>query len=254
MNVATYPDLRGKVAYVSGGSAGIGAGTSRARATAGVRVGVGGRNEAAIDGVVRSIRDAGGEAVAAPADCTSAASLEAARARVESTLGPVDVLVAFAGGGGEPTPSLELDEARWRAVVDGNLTATFLSIRAFAPSMADRGRGAIVTMASSAGRLPGLASAPYGASKAAIIMLTGHLAKELAPKGVRLNCVAPSAVMNSRLARVPEDKLREIAAGFPLGRIGQPEDVAAATLFLASDSASWITGVTVDISGGRVIV
>jgi 3-oxoacyl-[acyl-carrier protein] reductase len=120
--------------------------------------------------------------------------------------------------------------------------------------MVEARRGAIVTMSSSAGRLPGLASPPYAASKAGIVMLTGHLARELAPQGVRVNCVAPSAIMNDRLARVPPEKLREIAAGFPLGRIGVPEDVALATLFLVSDASSWVTGVTLDISGGRIIV
>jgi 3-oxoacyl-[acyl-carrier protein] reductase len=173
---------------------------------------------------------------------------------VTRQLGPVDILVAFAGGGGEPMPFLKLTEAKWRAVIDDNLTSTFLCIKTFAPAMVERKRGAIVTMASSAGRLPGLAAPPYAAAKAGVVMLTGHLAKELAPQGIRINCVAPSAVMNPRLAQVPEDKLREIAAGFPLGRIGTPDDVGLATLFLASESSSWITGVTIDISGGRIIV
>jgi 3-oxoacyl-[acyl-carrier protein] reductase len=251
---ATYPDLSGKVAFVTGGSSGIGASTSRLLAANGVRVAVNGRNDAAIDVVVRGIRESGGEAVASPADCTKADELARACEKVTAALGPVDILVAFAGGGGEPTPFMSLTEEKWRAVVDGNLTATFLSIRAFAPSMIERKRGSIVTMASSAGRLPGLASPPYAAAKAGVVMLTGHLAKELAPHGIRLNCVAPSAIMNPRLAKVPEDKLREIAAGFPLGRIGTPEDVALATLFLASESASWITGITIDIAGGRIIV
>jgi 3-oxoacyl-[acyl-carrier protein] reductase len=147
-----------------------------------------------------------------------------------------------------------LSEEKWRAVVDANLTATFLTVKAFAPAMMERHSGVIVTMASSAGRLPGLASPPYAASKAGIIMLTGHLAKELAPQGIRMNCVAPSAIMNDRLARLPEETLRGIAAGFPLGRVGTPEDVALATLYLVSESASWVTGVTLDISGGRIIV
>jgi 3-oxoacyl-[acyl-carrier protein] reductase len=162
--------------------------------------------------------------------------------------------VAFAGGSGEPAPSLQLSEPKWRSVIDANLTATFLTIHVFAPAMVDRRRGVIVTMSSSAGRLPGLASAPYATSKAGIGMLTGHLAKELGPLGVRVNCVAPSAIMNDRLAGLPREKLREIEAGFPLGRIGTPEDVAYATLYLASDCASWVTGVTLDISGGRIIV
>lgn len=250
----TYPDLAGKVAFVTAGSSRLGAATCRLLAANGVRVAVNGRNHAKIDEVVRTIRDAHGEAIACPADCTKAGALEGARELVTRELGPVDILVAFAGAGGEPKPFLELTEEAWRAVVDDNLTATFLTIKTFAPSMAERGHGAIVTMASSAGRLPGLASPPYAAAKAGIVMLTGHLAKELGPKGVRVNCVAPSAIMNDRLANVPEPKLRDIAAGFPLGRIGTPEDVALTTLYLASDSAAWVTGVTIDISGGRVIV
>jgi 3-oxoacyl-[acyl-carrier protein] reductase len=250
----TYPDLAGKVAFVSGGSSDIGAATCRLLAANGVRVGVSGRNEATIDEIVRTIRDAQGEAIASPADCTKADALERARELVTRELGAVDILVAFAGGGGQPKPFFELTEEEWRAVVDDNLTATFLTIKAFAPSMVERRHGTIVTMASSAGRLPGLGSPPYAASKAGIVMLTGHLARELGPHGVRVNCVAPSAIMNHRLAHVPEAKLREIAAGFPLGRVGTPEDVALTTLYLASESASWVTGVTLDISGGRIIV
>jgi 3-oxoacyl-[acyl-carrier protein] reductase len=226
----------------------------RLLAANGVRVAVSGRNEQAIDGVVGAIRKSGGEAIASPADCTNAGALASARDLVTRALGPVDILVAFAGAGGEPIPFLQLTEENWRAVVDSNLTATFLTIKAFAPSMIERRSGAIVTMSSSAGRLPGMASPPYAASKAGIGMLTGHLAREFAPQGVRVNCVAPSAIMNDRLAKAPPEKLREIAAGFPLGRIGTPEDVAIATLYLASESASWITGVTLDISGGRIIV
>jgi 3-oxoacyl-[acyl-carrier protein] reductase len=250
----SYPDLKGKVAFVTGGSRGIGATTCRMLAENGVRVAVNGRDVAAIEGVVRSIHDAGGEAIAAPADCTNSEALARARDAVHRELGDVDILVAFAGAGGEPTPFAQLTEEKWRTVVDDNLTATFLTIKTFVAPMIERRSGAIVTMASSAGRVPGLASPPYAASKAGIVMLTGHLAKELAPQGIRVNCVAPSAIMNDRLAKVPEAKLREIASGFPLGRIGTPEDVALATLYLVSEGASWVTGVTLDISGGRIIV
>src|SRR5277367_1191082 len=250
----SYPDLKGKVAFVTGGSRGIGAATCRMLSANGVRVAVNGRDPAAIDGVVRAVRDAGGEAIAAPADCTSSAELTRAHDTVHRELGDVDILVAFAGGSGEPTPFLQISEEKWRSAIDANLTATFLTIHAFAPAMVERRRGTIVTMSSSAGRLPGLASPPYAAAKAGIGMLTGHLARELAPMGVRVNCVAPSAIMNDRLAKLPPEKLREIAAGFPLGRLGVPEDVALATLYLVSESSSWVTGVTLDISGGRIIV
>jgi 3-oxoacyl-[acyl-carrier protein] reductase len=250
----SYPDLKSKVAFVTGGSRGIGAATCRMLAGNGVRVAVNGRDEAAIEGVVRSIRDAGGEAMAAPADCTDGDALARAREAVHRELGEVEIVAAFAGGNGEPMLFLQTSEDKWRSAVDANLTATFLTIHTFAPRMVELRRGAIVTMSSSAGRLAGLASSPYAASKAGIVMLTGHLARELGPMGVRVNCVAPSAIMNDRLARIPPEKLREIAAGFPLGRIGVPEDVALATLYLVSESSSWVTGVTLDISGGRVIV
>jgi len=250
----SYPDLRGKVAFVTGGSRGIGAATCRELAYNGVRVAVNGRDAEAIERVVREIRDQGGEAVAAPADCTRGPELVRAHDIARRELGDVDIVAAFAGGGGEPTPFLHTTEGKWRAAVDANLTATYLTLHTFAPAMVERRRGAIVTMSSSAGRLAGLASAPYAASKAGIVMLTGHLARELAPMGVRVNCVAPSAIMNDRLAKLPPDKLREIAAGFPLGRIGVREDVAHAALYLVSEASSWVTGVTLDVSGGRVIV
>jgi 3-oxoacyl-[acyl-carrier protein] reductase len=249
----TYPDLAGKVAFVTAGSSAIGSTTCRLLAANGVRVGVSGRNETKIAEVVHAIREAGGEAVGSPADCTKADALDDARERIARELGPVEILVAFAGGG-SPTPFLALTEETWRAVVDDNLTATFLTIKAFVSSMIARRRGTIITMASSAGRLPGLASPAYAAAKAGIVMLTAHLAKELTPQGIRANCVAPSAIMNARLESLPEEKLREIAAGFPLGRIGTPEDVALATLYFASEASSWVTGTTLDISGGRVIV
>jgi 3-oxoacyl-[acyl-carrier protein] reductase len=250
----SYPDLHGKVAFVTGGSRGIGAATCHLLAQNGVRVAVNGRDPAAIDEVVRAIREAGGAAMAAPADCTNGEALARARDAVQRELGDVEIVVAYAGGGGEPKPFLELSEEKWRTTVDANLTATFLTLKTFAPRMVELRRGVMVTMSSSAGRLPGLASPPYAAAKAGIVMLTGHLARELAPSGVRVNCVAPSAIMNDRLAQLPPEKLREIASGFPLGRLGVPEDVALATLYLVSESSAWVTGVTLDISGGRVIV
>ena len=156
----SYPDLKGKVAFVTGGSRGIGATTCRMLAENGVRVAVNGRDVAAIEGVVRSIHDAGGEAIAAPADCTNSEALARARDAVHRELGDVDILVAFAGAGGEPTPFAQLTEEKWRTVVDDNLTATFLTIKTFVAPMIERRSGAIVTMASSAGRVPGLASHP----------------------------------------------------------------------------------------------
>jgi 3-oxoacyl-[acyl-carrier protein] reductase len=249
------PELAGRVALVTGGSRGIGAATAAMLARHGAAVGVGGRDLEAIDRVVASIRSGGGQAVAAPADCTDPEALAVACRGVLEAFGPVDLLAAFAGGGGQPRPTEEVSPEEWRRVIDGDLTATFLTIRAVLPGMLERGRGAIVTMSSSAGRQPSQAAAAYAAAKAGVAMLSRHLAAELGPRGIRVNCLAPSAVVNEKMAtRMTDDQRAQLAKAFPLGRLGQPDDVAAAALYLLSDAASWVTGVTLDISGGRIIV
>ena len=251
----TYPDLVGKVAVVTGGSRGIGAATAHLLARSGAKVAVNGRDQVAIEDVVGEICADGGEAVGAAADLTDFAFVEAMRGRVERKLGPTDVLVAFAGGQGYPTPTVEVEEEQWRSVIDANLTATFLTVRSFLPGMIERGRGSIVTMSSSAGRLPSLASAPYAASKAAIAMFSKHLASEVARRGVRVNCLAPGGVLTERVkAQMPKDMQRTAAESVPLGRMGWPEDVGQATLFLASEASAWTTGITLDVSGGKIIL
>jgi 3-oxoacyl-[acyl-carrier protein] reductase len=251
-NVPNYPGLQGKVAVVTGGSGGIGAATCRLLAANGARVAVNGRGEAKIDAVVGQIRSAGGEAVGAPADCTDPAAVEGMRRRAEEELGPVGILAAFVGGGrARPGPLAQTTEEDWHSTVDGSLTATFLTLKAFLPGMTERGGGSVVTMASSAARVPTGAPAPYAAAKAGVVMLTRHLAREVAPSGVRVNCLAPHTVLVERTRRViPEERRLRTAEEIPLGRLGKPEDVAPAALFLASESSSWITGVTLDVAGG----
>jgi 3-oxoacyl-[acyl-carrier protein] reductase len=124
-------------------------------------------------------------------------------------------------------------------VIDSDLTATFLTVRSFLPDMIGRGHGSIVTMASSAGRLPSQASAAYAAAKAGVVMFSRHVANEVGQHGVRVNCLAPSSVLTERVKRLmPEETQQQVAAMHPLGRMGTPEDVALATLFLASESSS----------------
>jgi 3-oxoacyl-[acyl-carrier protein] reductase len=250
-----YAGLAGRVALVTGGSRALGAATAARLAEHGALVGVGGRDRAAIDRVVGTIRADGGRAVAVPADVCDADALAAAHADLVEQLGPVELLAAFAGGNGRPRPTELVEPDEWRRVIEGDLTATFLTIRAVLPGMLDRGRGAIVTMSSSAGRHPSQAAAAYAAAKAGVVMLTKHLAAEMGPRGVRVNCLAPSAVLNEKMAAAMTDQQQaDLAAMFPLGRIGAPDDVAAAATFLLSDQASWLTGVILDITGGRVIV
>jgi 3-oxoacyl-[acyl-carrier protein] reductase len=251
---ATFPDLDGKVAVVTGGSRGIGAATCRLLAGNGVRVAAVGRDEAALESVVEDVWSVG-RAIGVPADCTDPVALAALRDRVLDELGEVDIVCTFAGGAGAPESTVDMPVERWRQILDTDLTSTFLTVQTFLPGMLNRGRGSIVMMSSAAGRLPSPANAAYAVAKAGVAMFARHLAAEVAASGVRVNCLAPSAVRNEKMRRAMSDEqLRRLGDSFPLRRVGEAEDIAAATLFLASDASSWITGVTLDISGGKVIV
>lgn len=249
-----YSELKDRVAVVTGGSRGIGAATARALATHGMRVVVSGRDERAIADVVADIESRGGQALGVRADVTRFDEIEALRERTEAAFGPADALIAFAGAAlGRRGPVHTLSESDWRDCIDANLTATFFSLKSFLPGMFERGRGAIVTMASTAGRQPSQAPAPYGVAKAGIIHLTRQVAQEAGPRGVRVNCVSPSTILTeSNMARIPLEQQQTLATQYPLQRLGTPEDVAQTTLFLISEQSSWLTGLIVDVAGGRI--
>lgn len=252
---ARYPDLAGKVAAVTGGSRGIGAATAAALAANGVAVAVVGRDQGALAVVVASIEEDGGRAISVVADCTSASEIDHLAVTVGEQLGPVDILAPFAGGNGMPVSTVQETPEHWREILDTDLTSTFLAVRAFLPVMVEQGRGVIITMSSAAARQAAQSAAAYAAAKAGVIAFTRHLAKEMADAGIRANCVAPSAIENDRMRTwMSEEHRQALGASFPLSRLGQPEDVAAATLFLASDVSSWITGATLDISGGKIML
>jgi len=254
--VPIFAALQGKVAVVTGGSRGIGAAACYALARNGVRVVINGRDPQALASSLAAVRAAGGEAIAIPADCAELAQMERLRDEVAAHYGAPDFVLAFAGGGtGRPQPLHQISEQDWRSSLDQNLTATFFTLKSFLPGMLARGSGSIVTMASAGARVAAGAPARYGAAKAAIIMLTRHLANEVGPAGIRVNCISPSAVLTERTRHtMPPERLAQMLAGFPLGRLGTPDDVAAAALFLLSDAAAWTTGVVLDVAGGRVMV
>jgi 3-oxoacyl-[acyl-carrier protein] reductase len=252
---ATYPDLAGKAAVVTGGSRGIGAATAAALAANGVAVAVVGRDTQALAGVCGSIEQAGGRAMWVAADCTVASEVDQMAATVTARFGPPDIVAAFAGGNGMPVPTEKESAEHWREILEDDLTSAFLTVRAFLPQMTERGSGAIVTMSSAAARQAAQSAAAYAAAKAGVIAFTRHLAAEFAGRGIRANCVAPSAIENERMRTWMTDEQRSnLGRSFPLGRMGQPADVAAATLFLASDASAWITGTTLDIAGGRIML
>jgi 3-oxoacyl-[acyl-carrier protein] reductase len=253
----TYPDLAGKVAVVTGGSKGIGASTCLLLGHNGARVAVCGRDREAIEGVVAQTREAGAaEAVGLEADLTTPAGVTSLRAGVEEKLGPAELLFAFAGGFIARTPLLETQLEEWNDVIESNLTTTFLTLREFAGGMTERGAGSIVTMASNASRVLDIPlTASYAAAKAGITQLSRHAAIELGPRGVRVNVLAPATVASERVkSYMDAEREASISALSPLGTMGTPDDPALAALFLASESARWLTGVTLDVAGGRIML
>jgi 3-oxoacyl-[acyl-carrier protein] reductase len=249
--------LEGKVALITGSSRGIGAAIARRFAAEGARVALHGRDGAALTTVQDAIRARGGVAICVTADVTKLDEIERMRLDVERELGEVDVLVANAGGSFTmPAPLEEIPEAGWHASVEGNLTATFLTIRTFLPGMKRRRSGNIITMSSAAARRPHPQSpVPYAAAKAGIQMLTQHLAAQVGPFGLRVNCLAPETILTERNEeRIPDAQKSSLVDIHPLKRLGTPDDVARAALFLASDQSDWITGLIVDVSGGAVMV
>jgi 3-oxoacyl-[acyl-carrier protein] reductase len=253
---ARFPDLAGKVAVVTGGSKGIGAAAARAFAANGSVVAVVARERRGIDAIVEELRAGGATATGIVAEVTDAASLAQARAAAEEALGPTDVLVPFAGGFHRVDPVWEIEEDEWRRVVDLNLTATFLTMQAFLPAMMERRRGAIVVMSSVTSRnIDRPLTAAYAAAKAGVLMLMRHAAIELGPYNIRVNAIAPGTVRTERTDRMMDDDARALTSSLsPLGRMGTSDDCAIATTYLASDGAGWITGATIDVSGGRAML
>jgi 3-oxoacyl-[acyl-carrier protein] reductase len=249
--------LRGKVALVTGSSRGIGAAIARLFAWEGAKVVVHGRDTAALAAVQAEIALAGGRAIQIAADASRFTEIETMRHRIEQELGPIDILVANAGGSfTKPGPLEEIGEEGWHASLDNNLTATFLTIKSILPGMKARKAGNIITMSSAAARRPHPGSPiPYAAAKAGVIILSQDLAAQVGPLGIRVNCIAPETILTERnQQRIPAVQQEALVDQHPIRRLGTPEDVAAAALFLASDDSAWITGIVVDVAGGSVLV
>jgi 3-oxoacyl-[acyl-carrier protein] reductase len=245
--------MTSRIVLVTGSSRGIGAAIAEAFARDGARVVVHGRDRDALEHVRARI----GAALAVTGDVTRFDDIEAMRTAIERELGPLDVLVANAGGSFTPPCAFEdtpIDG--WRASVDGNLTATFLTIKSFLPAMKRRRAGTIITLSSSAGRRAHpMSPVAYGAAKAAIEMLTQHLAIQVGPVGIRVNCIAPGTILTERNdERIPAAQRASLVEMHPLRRLGTPADCASAALYLASDAASWITGQVIDVAGGAVMI
>jgi NAD(P)-dependent dehydrogenase (short-subunit alcohol dehydrogenase family) len=246
-------DLTGKVALVVGASRGIGAGAARAFARAGAAVGLGARDERALSSVAGEIEAEGGRAVAIPADVTDPASMERLVGRTLETFGRLDAALNNAAGGGHPpTPLAEVTVDEYGSALQVNLLGVFLGMKFEIPAMLDSGGGAIVNMASTAGldAVGGLAG--YVSSKHGVVGLTKVAALDYAERGVRVNAIAPGSILTDRLAEAGEEMQRRAGMAMPMRRLGQIHEVAAAVVWLCSEQASFITGATLPVDGGKL--
>jgi len=245
----------GRVGLVTGAGSGIGRATARLLAERGGAVAVADVNPVAAEETAAAIRTAGGRVVASGCDVTRATDVDAAVARVRDTFGRLDLVVNCAGIL-RLAPLAETSEKEWDDVLAVNLTGAFLVTRAALRALREQGGGAIVHIASRAAIRAKEGHGAYAAAKAGILQLTQMAALEGAPYGIRVNCVCPGFI-DTPMTRTGYDFEGAATAWkqiCPLGRLGTPEDVARAMLFLASEDAGFITGVALPVDGGRTVL
>jgi len=251
--------LEGKVALITGASQGIGAATAHLFVQAGAAVVLASRSEEELAHHVEAIKADGGEAMAVKTDVADAASVERLVRRTVEAYGRLDVAVNNAGMGGGNMPLVEVSEELFDRVIATNLKGVFLGMKYEIPAMLASGGGAIVNLSSTVGLVglggPAGGIAPYIASKHGVVGLTKAAALEYARQRIRVNAVAPGTTLTPVNERwIADEQTRQrITAGIPLGRLAEPYEIAEAILWLCSDGASYVTGVTLPVDGGYVI-
>ena len=241
-------DLRDRVAFVTGASRGVGRAIAVRLAAAGVAVAACAREDH-VRGVVDEIVAAGGRAEALSADVTSAASLKAAVRAALDRFGRIDILVNNAGIARDQL-LVRMKAEEWDAVIATNLTAAFTCTQAVLRPMLRQRWGRVINVGSVVGQSGNPGQANYAASKAGLIGFSKALAHEVAARGITVNVVAPGFIETDMTAALGEGAREALAARIPAGRLGRPEDVAAAVCYLAADEASYITGQVIGVNGG----
>lgn len=244
--------LQGRVAIVTGSGSGIGRAIAEVFASEGALVVVADIDLRAADATAESIRERGGTSAAYAVDVADSAAVADMVAFARSTFGPVDILVNNAAIREKGNTLLDTDEAMWDRSLAVDLKSAYLCSRAVLPDMLGKGRGAILNISSVNG-ISAIAGPAYSAAKAGIINLTKNMAIQHGRDGVRVNCIAPgtvkTAIWQNKIASDP-GVFERVLNWYPMGRIGEPEDLAKAALFLCSDRAAWISGVTLPVDGG----
>ncbi len=240
--------FEGRAAIVTGGARGIGRAIAERLTAEGANVLVADVDEAAAQAAASDI---GERAVAYRLDVTDAGAWAGAVEHATGTWGRLDILVNNAGIAGRSAPTWELSVDEWHQVLAIDLTGVFLGCRAAVPVMLAAGSGRIVNIASIAGKEGNPNAVPYSAAKAGVIGLTKALAKEVATGGVLVNCITPAVIETPILQQVSAEHISYMTSRIPMGRVGQPSEVAALAAFLCSDDLSFSTGAVFDLSGGR---
>jgi 2-dehydro-3-deoxy-L-rhamnonate dehydrogenase (NAD+) len=241
-------DLDGNIAIVTGGARGIGLAIGTRLAAGGARVALADVDGAAAQAAAAAID---GEAIGIALDVTDPAQWQAAIRRVNDDWGAISILVNNAGIAGQNATTWELSLEEWNRVINIDLTGVFLGCNSVVPGMLEAGYGRIVNVASIAGKEGNPNAAPYSAAKAGVIGLTKSLAKEVATKGIIVNAVTPAVIATEILQQLTQEHIDYMTSRIPMGRVGQPEEVAELVSFLASPRVTFSTGAVFDISGGR---